>query len=62
VFGLGICGSAFGIIFAVGPFGGSILPAVIGIYSRGTPSKKSFPIAVAAALILFVLAIIMKRV
>jgi fucose permease len=57
----GIYGTAFGIIFAVGLFGGSTLPAAIGIYSRGKPIKKSFPIAVAAALVLFVLAIVMNR-
>jgi fucose permease len=58
----GLYGSAFGIIFAVGLLGGSTLPAAIGIYSQGKPIKKSFPIAVAAALILFVLAIVMGRV
>ncbi len=55
-------GSAFGIIFAVGLLGGSTLPAAIGIYSQGKPIKKSFPIAVAAALILFVLAIVLGKV
>jgi fucose permease len=58
----GLYGSAFGIIFAIGLLGGSTLPAAIGIYSQGKPIKKSFPIAVAAALILFVLAIVMGRV
>jgi fucose permease len=55
-------GSAFGIIFAVGLLGGSTLPAAIGIYSRGKPIKKSFPIAMGAALVLLVLAIIIGRV
>ena len=55
-------GSAFGIIFAVGLLGGSTLPAAIGIYSRGKPIKKSFPIAVAAAFILWGLAILLGRV
>ena len=55
-------GSAFGIIFAVGLLGGSTLPAAIGIYSQGKPVKKSFPIAMGAALILFVLAFIMGKV
>lgn len=58
----GLYGSAFGIIFAVGLLGGSTLPAAIGIYSQGKPVKKSFPIAMAAALILFVLSILMGRV
>ncbi len=57
-----IYGSAFGIIFAVGLLGGSTLPAAIGMYSQGKPIKKSFPIAMAAALILFALAFIMGRV
>jgi len=57
-----IYGSAFGIIFAVGLLGGSTLPAAIGMYSQGKPIKKSFPIAMAAALVLFVLAFIMGRV
>ncbi len=55
----GLYGSAFGIIFAVGLLGGSTLPAAIGIYSRGKPIKKSFPIAAAAAFTLFVLVIIL---
>lgn len=55
-------GSAFGIIFAIGLLGGSTLPAAIGMYSRGKPIKKSFPIAMAAALVLFVLAFLMGRV
>ncbi len=58
----GIYGSAFGIIFAVGLLGASTLPAAIGIYSKGKPIKKSFPIAMGAALVLFVLAIIIGRV
>jgi FHS family glucose/mannose:H+ symporter-like MFS transporter len=57
----GLYGSAFGIIFAVGLFGGSTLPAAIGMYSQGKPIKKSFPIAMAAAFILSVLGIIMGR-
>jgi FHS family glucose/mannose:H+ symporter-like MFS transporter len=57
-----IYGSAFGIIFAIGLLGGSTLPAAIGMYSKGKPIKKSFPIAMAAALVLFVLAFIMGRV
>ncbi len=58
----GIYGSAFGIIFAIGLLGASTIPAAIGIYSRGKPIKKSFPIAMGAALILFVLAIFLGRV
>ena len=55
-------GSAFGIIFAVGLLGASTLPAAIGMYSQGKPIKRSFPIAMAAALVLFVLAILLGRV
>jgi fucose permease len=55
-------GSAFGIIFAVGLLGASTLPAAIGIYSKGKPIKKSFPIAMGSALVLLVLAIIIGRV
>lgn len=54
-----IYGSAFGIIFAIGLLGGSTIPAAIGIYSRGKPIKKSFPIAMTTAFILFILSIIM---
>jgi len=54
-------GSTFGIIFAVGLLGGSTIPAAIGIYSRGKSIKKSLPIAMAAALVLFVIALIMGR-
>jgi fucose permease len=57
-----VYGSAFGIIFAVGLLGGSTLPAAIGMYSRGKPVKKSFPIAMAASLVLFVLVFIMGRI
>jgi nitrate/nitrite transporter NarK len=55
-------GSAFGIIFAVGLLGGSTLPAAIGMYSQGKPIKKSFPIAMAAAFLLLILAVLMGRV
>jgi fucose permease len=58
----GLYGSAFGIIFAVGLLGASTLPAAIGIYSKGKPIKKSFPIAMAAAFVLFILVIVMGRV
>ncbi|MHB9028297.1 MAG: MFS transporter [Candidatus Latescibacterota bacterium] len=55
-------GSTFGIIFAVGLLGGSTIPAAIGIYAKDKPVKKSFPIAIGAALVLFVLAIVLGRV
>ena len=55
-------GSAFGIIFAVGLLGGSTIPAAIGIYSKGKTIRKSLFIAMAAAFVLFVIAIIMGRV
>ena len=55
-------GSAFGIIFAVGLPGASTLPAAIGMYSKGKPIKKSFPIAIGAAFVMFALAILFGRV
>ncbi len=57
----GSYGSAFGIMFAVGLLGGSTLPAAIGILSQGKAIKRSFPIAMAAAFVLFVLAIVMGQ-
>jgi fucose permease len=55
-------GSAFGIMFAVGLLGGSTIPAAIGMYSQGKSIKKSLPIALAAALVLFVISLVMGRV
>jgi fucose permease len=55
-------GSAFGIMFAVGLLGGSTIPAAIGMYSKDKSIKKSLPIALAAALVLFVIALIMGRI
>ena len=55
-------GSAFGIIFAVGLLGGSTLPAAIGSMAKGKSIKKSLPIAMVAAAVLFVIAIILGRV
>jgi len=55
-------GSAFGIIFAVGLLGGTTIPAAIGIFSKGKTIQKSLSIAVVAALILFVIGIIMSAV
>ncbi len=55
-------GSAFGIIFAVGLLGGTIIPAAIGYYSKGKSIRQSLSIAVVTALVLFVIAIVMGRV
>ena len=54
-------GSAFGIIFAVGLLGGTTIPAAIGYYSRGKTIQKSLSIAMAAAFILFLIALVMGR-
>ena len=55
-------GSAFGIIFAVGLFGGSFMPTAIGIIAKGKTIQKSFMVAIAAAVILFIMALIMGRI
>ena len=54
-------GSAFGIIFAVGLLGATTIPAAIGYYSKGKTIQKSLTIAMAAAFVLFILAIVMSR-
>ena len=55
-------GSAFGIIFAVGLLGGTIMPAAIGSISKGKSIRKSLPICSAMAVVLFVVAVFMGRV
>ncbi|MCE5250835.1 MFS transporter [bacterium] len=55
-------GSAFGIIFAVGLLGGTTIPAAIGSFSKGMTIRKSLMIGMAAAFVLFIIAIIMGRV
>jgi len=50
-------GSAFGIIFAIGLLGASIIPAAIGIYSKGKTIQKSMRIALVTAVALLVLAV-----
>jgi fucose permease len=55
-------GSAFGIIFAIGLLGGSTIPAAIGVYSKGKTIQKSLMIAMAAAFVLFIIAIVMGMV
>ena len=55
-------GSAFGIIFAVGLLGGTTIPAAIGIFSKGKTIQKSLSIAMVAALLLFIIGIIMSAV
>lgn len=59
---LSLYGSAFGIIFAVGLLGGTIIPAAIGSISKGWTIQKSLMIAMAAALVLFIIAIVMGKV
>lgn len=55
-------GSIFGIIFAVGLLGGTLVPKFIGNLSVGSTVQESLPIAAAMAGILFVIALIMGKV
>jgi len=55
-------GSIFGIIFAVGLLGGTLVPKFIGNLSVGSTIQESLPIAAAMAGILFVIALIMGKV
>ena len=55
-------GSVFAIIFAVGLLGATILPAAIGILSKGKTIQKSLIVAAVTALALAVIALIMGRV
>jgi len=55
-------GSAFGIIFAVGLFGGSFMPTAIGVIAKGKTIQKSLMVAIVAAVILFIMALIMGRI
>jgi len=54
-------GSIFGIIFAVGLLGGTVVPKIIGNLSTGTTVQQSLGIAVAMAVILFVISLFIGR-
>jgi len=54
-----VVGSGFGIIFAIGFLGASIIPAAMGIYSKGKTIQQSFKIAVIAAIVMLIMIIIM---
>jgi fucose permease len=55
-------GSIFGIIFAVGLLGGTFVPKIIGNLSTGATVQQSLGIAVAMAVILFVISLFIARV
>jgi len=55
-------GSIFGIIFAIGLLGGTIVPLVIGRLSVGATVQQSLVIVAVMAAILFVIALFMGRV
>lgn len=55
-------GSIFGIIFAVGLLGGTLVPKFIGNLSVGSTIQESLPIAAVMAGLLFVIALIMGKV
>ncbi len=52
-----VWGSAFGIVFAMGLLGATIIPAAIGIYSKGKTIQASMPIALVTAIVLLVLSV-----
>ncbi len=58
----GIQGSVFGIIFAVGLFGGVIIPKTIGNMAKGSSIQKSLKLLVPICLALIVLAIVLGKV
>ncbi|MFH1070413.1 MAG: MFS transporter [Candidatus Glassbacteria bacterium] len=55
-------GSVFAIIFAIGLLGATILPAWMGILSKGKSIQKSMVIAAVAAALLAVIAVVMGRI
>ena len=57
-----VVGSAYGIIQAIGLLGASIIPAAIGVYSKGKTIQKSFKIAVVTAVVMLIGIIIMAQV
>jgi fucose permease len=52
-------GSTYGIIFAMGLLGASIIPALVGIYSRNRTIQKSLRLAAGAGVALFLVALIL---
>jgi FHS family glucose/mannose:H+ symporter-like MFS transporter len=50
-------GSAFGIVFAIGLLGATIIPAAIGIYSKGKTIQSSMQIALVTAVVLLGLSV-----
>ena len=58
----GLYGSIFGIVFAVGLLGGTVVPKVIGNLSVGATVQQSLGIAVAMAAILFLISLVISRV
>jgi fucose permease len=58
----GLYGSIFGIIFAVGLLGGTLVPKIIGSLSIGQTVQQSLGIAVAMAGLLFVISLFIARV
>jgi fucose permease len=58
----GLYGSIFGIVFAVGLLGGTVVPKVIGNLSVGATVQQSLGIAVAMAVILFLISLVISRV
>ncbi|MCX6538390.1 MAG: MFS transporter [Acidobacteria bacterium] len=55
-------GSIFGIVFAVGLLGGTVVPKIIGNLSVGATVQQSLGIAVAMAALLFLIALFISRV
>lgn len=58
----GAAGSAYGIIQAIGLLGASIIPAAIGIYSKGKTIQQSFRIAIVTAAVMLVMIFVMAQV
>lgn len=58
----GLYGSIFGIVFAVGLLGATLVPPVIGRMSMGATVQQSLLIVLAMALILFVVSLFMGKV
>lgn len=55
-------GSIFGIVFAVGLLGATLVPPVIGRMSEGATVQESLRVVVAMALVLFVVSLLMGRI
>lgn len=57
----GLYGSIFGIVFAVGLLGATVVPPVVGRLSMGATVQQSLLVVLAMALVLFVVALFMGR-